>query len=130
MDDKAMEIRYGKWIQAIHGWSSSGLSKKEYCQANGIDEKRFYYYQRRIRSIIAAQGLVATNENYSETSLATPSGNEKNKPQIVRLKIPATAQEIKAVISFNVNGIDLAVPEDVSTSFLSKLLEAASHASC
>lgn len=129
MDSKTAEIRYGKWVQVIQDWSSSGLSKRDYCQGNGIDEKQFYYYQRRIRSIIAEQGLAATDENPETSLTAISSEKATNKPQIVRLKLPTVEQEISPAISFNVNGMDLAVPENVSTSFLTKLLEAASHAS-
>ena len=58
MDAKTAEIRYQRWVQVIQDWSKSGLSKRDYCQQNEIDEKQFYYYQRRIRAIIAAQAEV------------------------------------------------------------------------
>ena len=40
MDGKTAEIRYKQWIQL---WSSSGLSKRDYCRQNGIGEKKLYY---------------------------------------------------------------------------------------
>ena len=52
MDTKTAEIRYQRWVQVIQDWNNSGLSKRDYCQQNAIDEKQFYYYQRRIRAII------------------------------------------------------------------------------
>ena len=55
MDGKTTEIRYQQWIQVIRDWSNSGLSKREYCRQNEINEKKLYYYQRRIRGIIASQ---------------------------------------------------------------------------
>ncbi len=42
MDGKTVEIRYQQWVQVIQGWSNSGLSKRDYCQQNGIDEKKLY----------------------------------------------------------------------------------------
>ncbi len=75
MDGKTAEIRCGKWVQTIQDWSSSGLSKRDYCRSNGIDEKQFYYYQRRIRSIIAEQGLSEAAENLV-TSLIAISARE------------------------------------------------------
>lgn len=128
MDAKTREIRYRKWVQVIQDWSNSGLSKRDYCQGKGIDEKQFYYYQRCIRSIIAEQGLVATDGS-TETGLATiDSGEAANRPQIVKLQVSATEQGVAPVISFNVNGMNLTVPENIPTLFLAKLLEAANHA--
>ena len=40
MDGKTTEIRYQQWIQVIQDWSNSGLSKRDYCRQNGIDEKK------------------------------------------------------------------------------------------
>jgi len=50
MDAKTAEIRYQRWVRVIQDWSKSGLSKWDYCQQNEIDEKQFYYFQRRIRA--------------------------------------------------------------------------------
>ena len=55
MDATTSEIRYQHWIQVIQDWRNSGQSKRDYCQKNEINEKQFYYYQRRIRTIIATQ---------------------------------------------------------------------------
>ena len=58
MDTTTAEIRYQRWAQVIQDWSNSGLTKRDYCQQNAIDDKQLYYYQRRIRAIIAAQAEV------------------------------------------------------------------------
>lgn len=41
MDRATSEIRYRQWTQVIQAWNSSGLSKHDYCQQNGINEKQF-----------------------------------------------------------------------------------------
>ena len=123
MDGKTAEIRYQQWVQAIQSWSNSGLSKREYCRENGIDEKQFYYYQRRVRSLIAEQagGQLLPTDNSSMTMVSRTAGSS----QIVKLQLPVQASSNSAMISFSVNGTNLSVPENIPASFLAKLLEAA-----
>ena len=92
MDAKTAEIRYQRWVQAIQDWGNSGLSKRDYCQQNGIDEKQFYYYQRRIRAIIAAQAERPALPKGSFTVAASSVGQRSNRPQIVKLRFPETAE--------------------------------------
>ena len=132
MDGKTVEIRYQQWVQVIQGWSNSGLSKRDYCQQNGIDEKKLYYYQRRIRSIIASQreqqALPEGSMGFSP--VAVSAGHESGRPQIVKLWFSGMAQADSTLVRFSVNGMNFSVPEDIPPSFLAKLLEAASHGTC
>ena len=132
MDRATSEIRYRQWTQVIQAWNSSGLSKHDYCQQNGINEKQFYYYQRRIRAIIASQSdRPALPEGSTETvAIAGPCAEGRSiRPQIVKLRIPGTEQASSSIVSFSINGMNFSVPEDIPASFLAKLLEAASHGS-
>ena len=125
MDGKTTEIRYQQWVQAIRSWSTSGLSKREYCRENGIDEKQFYYYQRRVRSLIAdqAEHQLPPDDNSGMTLVSRAAGS--GNPQIVKFQLPVQASSSSAMISFSVNGINLSVSENIPASFLAKLLEAA-----
>ena len=130
MDARTAETRYQRWVQVIQDWSKSGLSKRDYCQQNEIDEKQFYYYQRRIRAIIAAQAEVpALLEGSFSEAAASSVEPQSNRPQIVKLRFPGTGQANTSMISFSVNGMGFSVPETIPASFLAKLLEAASHGS-
>jgi putative transposase len=129
MDATTAEIRYRRWVQVIQDWSKSNLSKRDYCQQNSIDEKQFYYYQRRIRAIIAEQSERAALTEGSFSAAASSVGQQNNRPQIVKLRFPGMAQGNASMISFSVNGMSFSVPESISASFLAKLLEAASHGS-
>lgn len=132
MDGKTVEIRYQKWVQVIQDWSNSGLSKRDYCQQNGIDEKKLYYYQRRIRSIIASQreqqALPEGSSSFSPVAIST--GHESGRPQIVKLRFSGMEQADSTLVSFSVNGMNFSVPENIPSSFLAKLLGAASHGTC
>ena len=129
MDGKTAEVRYQRWVQVIQDWSKSGLSKRDYCQQNAIDEKKFYYYQRRIRAIIATQAERPALPESSSGLAANSVGQQSNRPQIVKLQFPGMAQANPSTISFSVNGMHFSVPETIPASFLAKLLEAASHGS-
>ena len=129
MDATTAEIRYQRWVQVIQDWRSSGLSKRDYCQQNEIDEKQFYYYQRRIRAIIATQAERPALPESSSGLAANSVGQQSNRPQIVKLRFPEMAEAKASTISFSVNGMNFSVPEAIPASFLAKLLEAASHGS-
>ena len=49
MDKEAAAIRFANWEQLIVAANSSGLRKREWCLQNGISEKSFYYWQRKVR---------------------------------------------------------------------------------
>lgn len=49
MDKTTHQMRRVQWISIINECNSSGMSKKSWLEANNIDEKQFYYWQRRIR---------------------------------------------------------------------------------
>ena len=127
MDVATGEIRYQRWVQVIQDWSNSGLSKRDYCQQNEIDEKQFYYYQRRIRAIIASQAERPALPEGSSGLSANFVGQQSDRPQIVKLRFSGMAQGNSSTISFSVNGMNFSVPENIPASFLAKLLEAASH---
>ena len=125
MDKTTTAIRLEQWANIFREWSSSGLTKTEFCRQRGIKEKLFFYYQRRIRNILAEQSGVAALPD-SGTDLIEIMKEAKTKPpQIVR--IPLGNFVSGKTISFSLNGADFTVPEDIPTSFLAKLLEAASH---
>ena len=129
MDRKTAEIRYQQWAQIIQDWSSSGLTKRAYCQEKGIEEKKLYYYQRRIRRILAAQAeqQALPEGNCDPGNACAETGQRSSCPQIVKLRFADTQINQPRMIALSVNGMSLSVPEDISVSFLARLLEAACH---
>lgn len=49
MDKISHEMRLAQWSSIIRECNSSGISKKSWITSNGINEKQFYYWQRRVR---------------------------------------------------------------------------------
>ena len=97
-----------QWIQVIQDWSNSGLTKRGYCQGKGIDEKQFYYYQRRIRSLIAAQ--VEQQALPDGISSVVPDSavtdRQTSRPQIVKLQLSGMTSRNSSMICFSVNGMN------------------------
>lgn len=50
MDKSTHQIRCEQWTQIINECLASGLSKAKWCEANGVSEKAFYYWQRILRN--------------------------------------------------------------------------------
>lgn len=41
--------RAQQWEMVVQECAASGLSNREFCRQRGIPEKRFYYWQRKLR---------------------------------------------------------------------------------
>ena len=83
MDQKAQQIRRSQWEQIVLEGNRASISKKEWCRQNGISEKSFYYWQRKIRSQ-AAEAL--------ESEKAVPVCVGMSSSSFVELPFGSTAQ--------------------------------------
>lgn len=45
------EYRMEQWRQIIQDCQESGLSDKAYCEQQGISEKTYYYWLRKLRKL-------------------------------------------------------------------------------
>ena len=72
MDQNALAIRQAQWEQIVAECNAAGISKKEWCAKNGIPEKSFYYWQRRIRQQIAAKNSCKSADDISSSFVEFP----------------------------------------------------------
>jgi putative transposase len=72
MDQNALAIRQAQWEQIVAECNAAGISKKEWCAKNGIPEKSFYYWQRRIRQQIAAKNSCKSADDISSSFVELP----------------------------------------------------------
>ncbi len=109
------------WKQRIVECRSSGKSVKEWCKEKGLDFTTYYRWERKIlTTIIPAEDI---------SGLPVPSLPSVSEPANTIVKVEfAPEPEEQDTIQFSVNGFDFCVPSDVSSSFLSRLLEATKHA--
>ncbi|AHF09447.1 MULTISPECIES: IS66 family insertion sequence element accessory protein TnpA [Dehalobacter] len=47
--------RMAEWSERISSCRNSGISVKQWCQEQGIPEKTYYYWQRRVFQALTAQ---------------------------------------------------------------------------
>ncbi|MDF1617911.1 IS66 family insertion sequence element accessory protein TnpA [Petrocella sp. FN5] len=77
MDDTTNEVRLEYWANIVKKCNSSGKIKRQWCEANDINEKQFYYWQRRIRTLIY-EGRKTATELVAPVFVEVPvAGNEK-----------------------------------------------------
>lgn len=109
------------WKQRIIECRSSGMSVKEWCKERGLDFTTYYRWERKIlTSIIPAEevpGLPVPNL----PCVATPQNS------IVKVELASEPEEPET-IQFAVNGFEFRISSNVSSTFLSRLLEATKHA--
>ena len=49
MDKITSDVCRQQWLDIIQACNASGLTKKAWCEQNGINIKSFYYWQRQLR---------------------------------------------------------------------------------
>ena len=49
MDKITRQVRIEHWTQIMNECLNSGMNKTEWCRANGISDKQFFYWQRILR---------------------------------------------------------------------------------
>ena len=108
------------WKQRIIECRSSGMSVKEWCKEHGLDFTTYYRWERKIlTSIIPAKDVPGLP---SSILPAVPA------PQNAVVKVELAAEpEDETTIRFSVNGYNFCIPANVSTTFLSRLLEATKY---
>ena len=89
------EYRRQQWTQIILECQNSGLSNKEYCRQNGISEKAYYYWLRKLRNA-AAEGI----------------------PQIVEMEPPAVEDKVY----IRIRGAELTLPASTDVEAIAAVL--------
>ena len=116
MDKITHEIRLTNWTKLIKECLSSGLSKKQWYSQNQIDEKQFYYWQRKVREEIYAEQVSAAPVKLSTSFIEVPSLSKVKQPK---------STNVSAQI--HVNGCAIEIADSASDEFLRRLLGALSY---
>ena len=61
-----MSVRMKNWIKLLEEAAASGLPKSIWCDQNGINRRRFFYWQQKIREFVL--------EQHPELALSVPNG--------------------------------------------------------
>lgn len=68
----AHELRLQHWVNLMREAKSSGLSNRRWCRENGIQEKTYYYWQRKLRE--AACKELLPDGGVRDKKVLAPSG--------------------------------------------------------
>lgn len=100
MDQATHEMRRSHWTSIIRECNNSGMSKKSWITANNIDEKQFYYWQRRIRqeAIQELKPTVPSSPTFIELQASSTPILESEQPDAV-LRIGSYTLEIRNTLS-------------------------------
>ena len=115
------------WKQRIIECRTSGKGVKPWCREHGIDHTTYYRWEKKILSTIELPREAQMPGRLTAESAGSLPAVPRAQPDIVKVELgpdPYTPETVQ----FSANGISFAVPEDISSRFLSKLLEATKHA--
>ena len=114
------------WKQRIMECRSSGMSVKEWCKEHGLDFTTYYRWERKILAqLIPAEEIPAAD--LSALPVANLPAVSVSQNAIVKVEL-APEPEDQEQIHFSVNGFEFRVPANVSSTFLTRLLEATKYA--
>lgn len=94
------EYRLQEWSQIIQAGQNSGLSKREFCRQNGISERQYYYWLKKLR----------------ETVVETAS------PHFVCLEDPVNKRE--HMLRIQIGQADLRLPANTDAEAVAAILRA------
>ena len=125
MDHSSYQVRLDNWASLIQEQISSGLTKSEWCRINGITERQFFYWQRKIRNLIT--------DPCESSSLVPSKAQLPSAPEFVELPIPSpnhtsdSAPGRSCDLILEVNGCRLLIGDSVSRKTLSTVIEVLRH---
>lgn len=98
--EMAQEVRLANWAGILQARRDSGLSVRGYCQEQGINEKTYYYWQRRLRETacerLASEELSPQKE--SPVFAALPISNNRDSDSIV-IRLNGAEIEIRGEVN-------------------------------
>ena len=126
MDQLTHTVRKSNWINIIQQCQDrpAGITAKQWLAENGISEKSYYYWLRKIRREVCEQECLPAADGPSEVSFV-------EVPIKASLDTAAT-QTIPSVLApvavIRSDSLTLEVSNDISESLLCRLLQEVFHA--
>ena len=127
------EIHYANksaiWKQRIIECRGSGMGVKPWCREHGLDYTTYYRWEKRILSEYSMDKRQLVEQTAQASDILLPSTIPQQHTEIVKVELaPEPAPAVPEMVELTVNGFSLSVPSDISSAFLTKLLEATKYA--
>ena len=97
------DLRLQNWAEVVRAKQESGLTNREFCAQNGIAEKTYYYWLRKVRQAALECGA----------------------PELVRLEEELPAAD--RMIRIRYGSAELTLPENVDLAAVADLLDSLRH---
>lgn len=123
MDKITHEVRQAQWEAIILKCNNSGMSKKAWLEKNNVNEKQFYYWQRRIRTANAQANMVSTGEPVSPCRVPAVDFAEVVLPPAMQ---QAAVTKPDAVL--RMGNMTLEISNTLSPALLAALWQVMAHA--
>ena len=107
--EMAREVRLANWTGILRARRDSGLSVRSYCLEQGINEKTYYYWQRRLR------------ETACERLASEELSPQKESPVFAALPIPSSRDS--ASIAIHLNGAEVEIRGAANTAAVEAVLK-------
>ena len=124
MDKASYEIRIRGWIDTIQAANASSLSKREWCTQNNINRRQFYYWQRKVRDYLIANGA---EDICSEAATLPAVSKTTEMPVFCEITEPKrepalglTAFHAEAVL--NCGSLNVLISDQTSEALLARLV--------
>lgn len=108
------EARLSLWLERIRACKSSGLSVKEWCKQNGLTDKNYYYWMRKIKR-------EAFETLQEQTSIREVPFQEKTVFSKVSLPVSYTESTGTAAV-LHINGMRIEIQNGASANTIQVLL--------
>jgi hypothetical protein len=110
--EMTQEVRMARWAEIIRGRQESGLTVREYCAHNGINEKGYYYWQQRIRRKLCELA------NHAEGS----SPSKEPLPAFAEVQIRSDMSVSSAAIKVHLGDAVVEIPNNASAEVVQTVL--------
>ena len=103
------EVKLNQWTEIIRECRSSSQSVRSWCIEHDIDEKRYYYWLRKIRKQAC---------NNIEHSVST----DVNRCEFAQIQPPAAFHQAVPTIKLHIDGIIVEISDGMSQETISYVL--------
>lgn len=107
------QYRLQTWAPIVRNCKSSGMTVRAWCEENDVNEKQFYYWQRRVREELLQSVAVQSSQQSGFYQIPDHSvNNSAFKPDMV----------------LNIGSLRMELSNTVSSELLSKVMKVIHHA--
>ena len=127
MDQITHQVRLANWTKIIEQCSNrpAGTTAKQWLSENGISDKSYYYWLRKIRQEVYAS---------KEKELSAIHSEHEQQPAVTFAEIPLPEQQTSITDTFKADAVIhtgtmvIGISNTISDTLLSRILEVAHHA--